>query len=55
MKGFCKDRRYFEATSKGYDATMKRAAKANLLEMGDLLRNKRLLLKYLRRTSLCSD
>jgi hypothetical protein len=39
MKWFCRDIGYFEAKSKGYDATMKRAAKEYFLEIIYVLRN----------------
>ena len=37
-----RDRGYFGAKSKGYDATMKRAVKEHPLGMSDILRNKRI-------------
>jgi len=37
-----RDRGYFGAKSKGYDATIKRAVKEHLLEIRDILRNKRI-------------
>ncbi len=37
-----RDRGYFEAKSRSYDETMKRAVKENSLRMSDILRNKRI-------------
>ena len=37
-----RDRGYFGAKSKGYDAIMKRAGKESLLKMSHVLRNKRI-------------
>jgi hypothetical protein len=36
----CRDRGYFEAKSKGYDATIKRVVKEYPLEMGDISRKR---------------
>jgi IS5 family transposase len=39
---FYRDRGYFGAKLKSYDATMKRAVKKHLLGMSDILRNNRI-------------
>jgi IS5 family transposase len=40
-----RDREYFGAKSKGYDATMKRTVKEYHLGISDVLRNKRIISK----------
>ena len=44
-----RDRGYFGAKSKGYDATMKRAVKEHPLGISDILRNKRISSKRVTR------
>ena len=41
----CRDRGYFEAKSKDYDATIKRVVKEHLLGMSDVLRNRSISFK----------
>jgi len=50
-----RNREYFGAKSKGYNATMKKAIKEYHLGISDLLRNKRSISKKSNETSLCSN
>jgi IS5 family transposase len=51
-----RNREYFGAKSKGYDATMKKAIKESHLGVSDVLRNKRTISKKkIKETSLCSN